>query len=181
MRLFVAVPLPEAVRDALAPILRRLSALPGVKAVERENLHITLKFLGEVDERKLEDVVGALRTVQFIPPTISVSGVGAFPSPSRPRVLWAGVTGGEALRDLAARVESALAPLGFRPEARPFHPHVTLARVKGAAPDLSWFFSEYAQLKTESFVVNAFVLFKSTLTPRGPIYEEIARFAGVDI
>lgn len=138
MRVFVAVNLPEgerrAVYDATAPL--RDGGLP-VKWVRPEGLHVTMKFLGEVaDERvtaigaALEGAVAAARPFE-----VTLGGVGAFPTPARPRVIWLGVEVHPALELLANDIENALQPFGFEAELRPFRPHVTLGRVRhGARP-----------------------------------------------
>ncbi len=133
MRLFVALNLPDRERAGIhrAAASLRESTLP-VRWVPAENLHVTLAFLGEVDEGRVDPVGQALRWVgaQHAPLTLEVGGVGAFPTPRRPRVLWIGAEGGSALRALQRGVQAALEPLGFAPDERSFHPHVTLGRAR---------------------------------------------------
>lgn len=138
MRLFVAVNLPEderrAAYEAVAPL--RQAGLP-VRWVRTDGLHVTLKFLGEVAEDRLEPIGAALdaAVTPARPFEVTLGGVGAFPSSSRPRVVWLGVEQHPALELLANDVEKALGPFGFEPELRPFRPHVTLGRAKqGARP-----------------------------------------------
>jgi 2'-5' RNA ligase len=133
VRLFIAVNLPAEERraafEAAAPL--RAARLP-VRWVGAEGIHVTLRFLGEVGAERvapLEDALaGAVKDAR--PFSVAIGGVGAFPTLARPRVLWIGVERHPALELLAHDVERALAPLGFEPELRPFHPHLTLGRVE---------------------------------------------------
>ncbi len=133
MRLFVAVNLPDAERQALAEALSGLSrgTLP-VRWTARDGLHITLKFLGDVDDALAVPLGAALAPALagVKPFDLSLGGFGAFPSLEQPRVLWVGVERHPALELLANDVERALAGFGFAPELRPFQPHITVGRVK---------------------------------------------------
>jgi 2'-5' RNA ligase len=172
----VAVLLPEAVRATLAAVIQRLRAnARGVGWVAADNLHLTLKFLGRVEPARLEQVVTALAAVaaSSSPFDLAVRGLGAFPSPSRPRVLWAGLAGGASeLALLAARVEAALGPLGFPPEERPFSAHVTLGRVREPRgdPALAAALAAGASRELGAFRVDRVVLMRSDLSPRGARY-----------
>lgn len=134
MRAFVAVLLDDAVRAALARAVEQLRAVArDVAWVAPANFHLTLKFLGEVPETRLAELTAALAAAAAPLASfgLDVQGLGAFPSLTRPRVIWAGTgEGAPALAALAARVEAALEPLGFPPEARPWSGHVTLGRVR---------------------------------------------------
>jgi 2'-5' RNA ligase len=130
----VAILLAEVIRERLATEVERLRPRAGdVAWVARDDVHLTLKFLGGVQAEHLEAVTAALAAaVAACPPfDLAVGGLGAFPSPLRPRVLWAGIgEGGEAAGHLAGRIDEALVPLGFSREQRPFSAHVTLGRVR---------------------------------------------------
>ena len=181
MRLFVALtPPPEvqrAVWEAFAPL--RARALP-VKWVPPDGIHLTLKFLGEVDEGRLAELGGALVDAVAGARAISlvVRGAGAFPDARRPRVFWAGVEPDPAIELLQDRVERVFAPLGFPTEARAFRPHLTLGRAgKGArARD----FAEVAE-SLEGLAVEATALLDgvdlmcSVLRPDGAVYERVHR------
>lgn len=171
MRCFIAIELPQEVLQKLSTLSQELP--PGVSKVKKENMHITLKFLGEVDEKKLPDVVSVLGKCVVPPFSVSLSGVGAFPKPYFPRVVWAGVHSEELAR-LAASIEESLDSLGFEKE-KAFSGHVTLARVKNPV-ELRQFFAAHADDLFGSFSVNEFVLKKSTLAPSGPVYETLKRF-----
>lgn len=131
MRLFVAIDIPDAVREALAKLSRELRSLcPDARWVRIEGAHITLKFIGEATPARAEQIYTALRLAHVSAPIHLVfSGLGFFPNARRPRVLWAGVSGEEQLRELAASIETQLDPLGIARETREFSPHITLARL----------------------------------------------------
>jgi RNA 2',3'-cyclic 3'-phosphodiesterase len=143
------------------------------------NLHLTVKFLGEVAEDRVEAIAGALtgavaRVGAF---DAQVEGLGAFPSAARPRVVWAGVTAGAgALGDVAGRVDEALDALGFAREARPFSPHITLGRVRqpGRAPALTEALRGAAERPFGRFRVTRASLMRSELSTRGTRYTELA-------
>ena len=176
MRLFVALNLPPPVRDALwtatAPLRER--GLP-VKWVRGEGIHVTLKFLGEVeDEREFElrDALGrAVAGARALP--LALGGFGAFPDFRRPRVIWVGIAPEPALELLQDRVERAFAPLGFPTEARAFRPHVTLGRATRDARPASFGGLESA-LEPLAFAETALVesvdLMQSTLQSGGAVY-----------
>lgn len=133
MRAFVAVFPPLDLREALARAARELPVAGDVRWVTPENVHLTLKFLGEVGEKDLARVAEALGPVseRHDPFEALVSGFGAFPSAGKARTLWAGIDeGAERLGALARDVEAALQPLGFAPETRPYRPHLTLGRAR---------------------------------------------------
>lgn len=144
-----------------------------------ENLHITLKFLGAVDEGRIDVLAEALRDAvdghrAFV---LEIVGLGAFPTATRPRVLWAGVGEGlEALAAIAARVERAMSAHGFPREDREFSPHVTLARVREPrrAPDLAEALAAGATRRFGRVAVEAIALMRSDLSPRGARYSEQA-------
>ncbi len=176
MRTFIAVELTEDVRRALRDVQARLrTGGADVKWVEEENLHLTVKFLGEVQDERLPDVIAATRLAVASLTTFSVSigGIGAFPSMTRPRVVWVGLqSGSEPFKTLMERVETAMDDIGFPREGRALHPHVTLGRVRDPRrlkrlPEL---------LKAESpemlgtVTVERLTLIASALSPKGPRY-----------
>jgi 2'-5' RNA ligase len=142
-----------------------------VKWVEKENLHITLKFLGETDkkngiEKKIKEIEN-----RFSPFEVSLKNIGAFPTPKRARILWVGVEEGmDNLIELFRAIDNKTAELGFEKETRTFTPHITFARVKKGKYSLP----ENINFSFDPFPVNEVVLFKSTLTPKGAIYEPLS-------
>ncbi|WP_407691038.1 RNA 2',3'-cyclic phosphodiesterase [Rubrobacter marinus] len=150
----------------------------GIRWTKQENIHLTLKFLGEVFEESLEGICGALRRAcsAHAPFDARLKGLGAFPSPRRARVIWAGVDrGSEETTSLAASVEAALEPLGFRREGRPYMPHATLGRARGRSVGVD--LSKTDVLDSPLFRVASAELTKSTLTPGGSVYEIVEAFA----
>ena len=167
MRLFVAVDIPQAVRDDIAVLIQRLKC-PGPKWVEADNLHLTLKFIGESNE--LEGISRVLSVITGPPITVGLKGLGSFP-----RVLWIGVKAPPELASLARRIDQALIPLGISSEQRAFSPHLTLARMKdGRMPK----FDEQPDFGT--FPVSEFVLYQSRLSSAGPSYTPLRRFPLVE-
>jgi len=181
MRLFVAVNLPEEVRGRLAAAQERLRAARAqVSWVRPDNMHLTLKFLGETAPDRLDSIRAALAEVarRSLPFEAALGGVGSFGG-RVPRVVWAGVTDGATrLAELAGRVDGALAGIGFPRESRPFAPHLTLGRVR--APERAVVLA--AALRAEGqgafgrFRPEAFCLMESRLDPQGSIYTVVDRF-----
>jgi 2'-5' RNA ligase len=167
IRLFVALALPDAVADGL---LALQGGIPGARWSTREQLHLTLRFIGEVDGRDaaaIDDALASIRSPRF---TLELKGVGEF-SGKNPRALWAGVRDGAPVDHLQRKIESAVQRVGIAPEERKFSPHVTLARLRGAPRDrVITFLSAYALYASGSFDANAFILYSSALTPNGSLY-----------
>ena len=170
--------LPDEVRRRLAQevdALRRHAS--GVAWVATENLHVTVKFLGGVEESRLADVAAALEQAATVPAfEVETRGLGAFPTASRPRVLWAGAPGSPAFRRLAEDIDRALVALGFPPEGRGFTPHVTLGRVREPRRDvaLTEALEAAAGRPFGTLRVERVSLMRSDLSPRGARYTELA-------
>ena len=174
IRLFLAIDFPREVRQRLADMA---GGIPGARWTEDSQLHLTLRFIGEVEEPLLPDIAEALRFVR--PPgfELGLKGVGIFGKPRQARVLWAGVTKSEALDHLHGKIESTLQGLGLEPEGRKFHPHVTLARLKKAPPDrLSTFLAAPDAFESKPFEVGEYHLYSSFLGHRGAIHTIQATF-----
>ena len=178
MRLFVGIGLPDAVRQHLA----RLGAgVPGARWVAPENMHITLRFIGDVPpagrEIDAEDVDAALAAVDQAPFALHLEGVGNFGTKRKARNLWGGVAASPALVHLRDKVESAIVRAGFGPEGRKFTPHVTLARLKGAPMGrVATFVEAHGALHTAPFTVDHFTLFESIRGHGGAVYRAIAEY-----
>ena len=180
MRLFIAVTPPyEVRRAALEAVETTARELGGaVRWTKQENIHLTLKFLGEVPDGTLGVVRDTLREVcsAQAPFDARLRSLGAFPTPRRARVVWAGVDeGAEEITALAASVESALEPLGFRREGRPYVPHATLGRARKRPVGID--LPEAGISGAAGFRVESAQLVKSTLAPGGSIYEVLEAFA----
>jgi 2'-5' RNA ligase len=129
MRIFIALDIPGEVRTRLAEYMDRARALaPGARWARVEGLHVTLKFIGEVTDARVQEIQAALAVIKTKPFLVRFDGVGFFPNPHAARVFWAGVDGGNELPLLASAVDAALEKIGVAREAKPYHPHLTLAR-----------------------------------------------------
>ena len=184
IRSFVAVPVEDAVvRRRLAGARSLLPELRGVRWVAERQLHFTLKFLGDLEEERLEDAREATAAAARAGPgpfRLALEGLGAFPPKGSARVVWAGCGAGEAsIASLAATVEEAFLSAGFPREERPFSPHLTLARVKdpGSGRRLAQALPSVPAEPFGTVVVDSLVLFRSDLSPAGPHYSELLRVA----
>jgi 2'-5' RNA ligase len=176
IRCFVAVELPSHMREEIGRLQSHI-ATNGLRLVKPELVHITIKFLGELPQEKVGQVAEALGKVKATPFPVQVIGMGAFPGRSV-RVVWLGLEGN--FQELYQKVEQAMVPLGFSPEARGFSPHVTLGRVGRPNAEMNRKLgAKIADLSSQdlgSFTVDRFYLKKSTLTRGGPIYEDLGQF-----
>jgi 2'-5' RNA ligase len=167
IRLFVALPLPDCVAETL---LALQSGVPGARWSTREQLHLTLRFIGEVDGRDAQAIDDALATISAPRFTLELKGIGAFGG-KNPRALWAGVAANEALIHLQRKIESAIQRLGFPAEERKYTPHVTLARLRATpAGRVMDYISDQALYASGGFAAERFILYSSKLTPHGSLY-----------
>jgi 2'-5' RNA ligase len=182
-RAFIALDIGEridwsALRGELAGADRSL------KLVRPEQLHATLRFLGDVDEGLVGPIEGVMRSaVEGVAPfTVTFAGAGAFPSARKARVVWIGMRGAGALELVAASLERGVVALGLPPEGRAFKPHVTCARARGGRPisRLEPLLGRWAQTEFGPMEVASIALKRSVLTPTGPIYDTVleARLPG---
>ncbi len=173
VRVFVALELSPEIREELAAaqeVLRECRAR--LTFVEPALIHITVKFLGEVPEQKIPAIMDALRTIRVAPFLVTAHKV-TLNNPSRPHTVWCTIddTGGSG--QVFQRVEEALLPLGFARETRRFTPHATVARVKSPDPSLVTAISQLDTREYGSCAITGLKLKKSTLTPQGPVYEDL--------
>jgi 2'-5' RNA ligase len=179
IRTFIAVKLPETVLAAIGRVQERMAVCGlNVRWVATGNIHLTLKFLGEVDEDEVDGIAAVLTEAVhgFAPLRLAAAGVGVFPSVKRARVIWVGLAG--QLPELAAlqrSIENRLATIGYPHEKRSFSGHLTLGRVKGpiAASRLATAMGAFTDFASETFEVDRVVLFKSDLRPTGAAYTEL--------
>ena len=172
MRTFVAV---EITDDTVLNSIKKVQSEIKISArpVEIHNIHFTLMFLGEIPEEIVGKVRAQLDTIKFSAFDVGFVGVGAFPKPKFPRVVWIGLDGGgDKLIQLAKTVEEKLAPLGFKSD-KPFKPHATIFRIKNQAGDITNQLVKYANAKFGSQRVSSIKFKQSVLTPSGPIYSDI--------
>ncbi len=176
LRLFTAVDVPDSVRENAVQLQERLKTdLDGVKWTRPEKMHITLKFLGDMEEQKLPSVKEILRQCagEQTPFDLRVSGPGTFPRSGRPRVLWVGVHEEETsvLEDCHDYLDERYADLGVDRESRDFHPHLTLGRVRNGAPDnVREVLNEEQGTVLGRFTVTSLTLYRSELHPDGSRY-----------
>jgi 2'-5' RNA ligase len=180
MRLFIAIPAPDDVRQQLVSVMEKLKPLSRApRWVRPEGLHLTLKFLGEVDELQVPQITSAMKDIRASKPLdLRFRGVGSFPQNDRPRVIWAGVEDTGALAPLAEALATRFEPLGFRREEREFSPHVTLARINSRErlDNLVRAAARFASYDFGAMQASEFELFQSTLKPSGAEYTAIEKF-----
>lgn len=174
IRIFAALELPDDVRDRLAMLA---GGVPGARWISPENMHITLRFVGEVDEPAFADVAAALSRVEAPAFDLAIEGVGNFAHGRKPTMLWAGVAKNPALDLLQGRVDQAVTGTHLPPDAWRFTPHVTLARLKGSPPGrVQQFIADHSLLRLPPFRVESFTLFSSFLGHAGAIYRAEATY-----
>jgi 2'-5' RNA ligase len=173
MRTFVAVEIQnEKVLNEIAKIQSdyKIKATP----VNKQNMHFTLLFLGEITEETAKTVKKELTSVSFKPIEVEFTHMGVFPNPRFPRVIWIGVdeVASQKLIDLAYQVEKKLEPLGFKSD-KPFKPHLTIFRIKNKAVDLSQTLEKFKAIELDKEIITELKLKQSILTPNGPIYSDL--------
>lgn len=174
MRLFLAIALPEALRARLADLGR---GLPGVRWLPPENLHLTLRFIGEADPSLAEELDAALGQIREPGFSLTLSGLGCFGAGAKVRSIWVGVETNPDLHRLQAKIEHGLRRAGLPPEGRKFKPHVTLARLKRPpGANFQDFLAQHALYRGASFQVDEFVLFSSFLGQAGAVYTPEATY-----
>jgi 2'-5' RNA ligase len=180
VRLFIAIQIPDEIRSQFAALLKEFRVIaPQAKWVRPENLHVTLKFLGETESSKLTALQNALSTVVCERSVaLEFHGLGFFPNEKRPRVFWAGMQSSPNLQSLAASLDRAVHKLGFPLEDRPFAPHLTLARFQPAvaAPKLLEAVHEKMPHLFGSLRASEFHLVESKLKPTGAEYTNLQSF-----
>lgn len=185
MRLFIAIELSQEIKDFLSSLQEKLKAAKAdVKWVQPQNIHLTLKFLGEVGEKKLDKVIQFLGdavkdSCSF---TLRICSLGAFPKINYPRVIWVGIDKGEdETKTLAAAIENNMAEIGIPSESRPFSSHITIGRLRSNL-NRERLVKELSQMQEKppeeaaELNVSKITLFKSTLTPNGPVYEPLKEY-----
>lgn len=182
MRAFIAIELSKNLKNALAQLQKQLRrAAADVKWVKPDNIHLTLKFLGEIDEKKLDKINLILDKIakDNSPFQISFSSLGAFPKMSYPRIIWVGIEKGDVeTKKIASELEGEVEKIGIAKENRPFSTHITIGRVKSTlnqqilVQELNHLENCFAEKKLQ-FKAEKIILFKSTLLPGGAAYEPL--------
>lgn len=179
MRSFIAIELPEKVKSALTELQRELKQCKAdIRWVKPDNIHLTLKFLGDTDEKSLDSIVEELKAAcsgykRF---DLETRGVGVFPDMRAPRVLWVGISDNDSLTGLQKSIEDGLAKLGFTTEKRRFRPHLTIGRFRSFSGKEGLYdkIEGYKNLSLGLIEVKSIFLIKSELTPSGAEYTKIA-------
>jgi 2'-5' RNA ligase len=184
VRAFIAIDLPEILQERLRALDSKLrpqfEGLP-IHWVPVKDIHLTLKFLGDVSQDNLESITEVLHSecATAAPFEVHVEGLGLFPNAQRPRVIWVGVSGGEPMLSLQERLETGVAQLGYPPERRPFSPHLTLGRIQRKADarqkkQVADIIAQHEVGLLGTAVVDEVALFKSELNPDGAVYTKLA-------
>lgn len=178
MRVFIAIEIPNEIRDRLAAMQAELRATTtSTRWVAAESAHLTLKFVGEVSDKRREDIDAALAGLTWKEFPVSVKGVGFFPGTRSPRVFWAGLHA-STMEGLTQEIDTRLERAGFDREKRAFRPHITLARAKASRIESSLVKAseKFAETDFGSFVADRCFLFQSTLKPTGSVYTKLKEY-----
>lgn len=174
-RLFIAIDLPEKLQGQVSSLFY---GLPGARWTPAAQLHLTLRFIGEVDGHLFRQIIDTLETVSFSPFALQFADLGTFPPRRHPNILWVGVRSNDALRQFQRRLETRLVKLGLEPEHRKFHPHLTIARLPPTTSlaKLADYLALNGSFRLPSFTVEAFHLYSSQLTRQGADHQIEATF-----
>ena len=176
IRTFIAIELPKEIHDSFQKVQDDLKAsMPDVRWTKYGNVHLTLKFLGDVQISRIDAIKKAIRNIggQFSPFTVSFTGIGGFPNTRKPRIVWVGLEKGtDKLVDMAKQIEASMNKLGFPREKRPFRPHLTIGRIRHLSnPEaMEKAFEQSGVGGLGGFTVERISLIKSQLDPAGSIY-----------
>jgi 2'-5' RNA ligase len=173
-RLFVAIRPPPPIR---ADLLDLMGGIAGARWQSEDQLHLTLRFIGEVDRHLARDVDAALSSVHHPQFTVALSGLGVFERRGDPVTLWAGFAPQEPLRALHRKVDQALVRIGVEPDRRAYAPHVTLARLSRGTGPIGGLMERSGGIAGTPFEVREFRLYESRLTPDGPLYSVAERYS----
>jgi 2'-5' RNA ligase len=179
IRSFIAVELPDDVLSAVSRVQGQLKSYGfRTKWVRPANIHVTLKFLGDIDSGTIDAIASAMVSAAegCAPISLSAKGIGVFPNTKRPRVLWAGLTGEvNLLIDLQRKLDDRLSDIGFAKERRSFKGHLTLGRFKARvnSSEITRALTEFEDFETQSFMARELILFKSELRPSGAVYSKL--------
>ena len=180
IRAFIAVEIDNQTKQKISDLISNLKkSKADIKWITEGQMHLTLKFLGNIDNGRVQEISGALSSISHNvkPFEITLSDIGAFPNLNRPRVIWAGIAkGAEYLKTISEKIETGLEKLGFEKEDREFNPHFTLGRVKTSKDltELKKLLNE-TQFNSENEIkINELVLFQSTLSPKGATYSKLS-------
>jgi 2'-5' RNA ligase len=173
-RLFVAIRPPEPIRQRL---IGAMGGVSGARWQSDEQLHLTLRFIGEVDRHLAQDILAALGAIHHPRFEIALNGIHAFDRGGEPVTLWAGLSPHEPLKALHKKVDQACLRVGVAPDRRAYLPHITLARLKRGSTRMNGLVEQAGGLASPPFSVDRFSLYESQLTPEGPVYSMIESYS----
>ena len=172
-RLFVAIRPPQHIRGLL---LGAMGGISGARWQSDDQLHLTLRFIGEVDRHCAGDILAALGGIHHRRFDIALSGLGTFDRRGQLETVWAGVTPHEPLKVLHNKIDQAIARVGVEPEQRAYLPHITLARLKRSSGPVRNLLEQSGGLRSDPFTVDRFALYESKLTPEGAVYHVVETY-----
>lgn len=172
-RLFVAIRPPQPIREKLLGLMGGVS---GARWQSDDQLHLTLRFIGEVSAHVADDIAAALSGVRHPPFRIALDRIGSFGRRSQPEILWVGVRPHDDLKALHKKVDQACQRAGLPPEGRAYSPHITLARLKRGSGSIAALVETNGGVSSEPFLVDSFCLYESQLTPEGAVYTIVERY-----
>lgn len=168
IRLFIAIDIPEDIRILICSMG---GSIPGARTVPAEQLHLTLKFIGDTELSMVDEIIGSLHEIHHPPITFGLKKIGHFPPRGKPRILWAGITPSQEIIRLRNTIEYRLSVIGVEKETRKYSPHITLARLKNSPiRRVTDFLAGNSLFETPQFTVNSFQLYSSKLTAKGAIH-----------
>jgi len=173
LRLFAGISLPPDIRKVL---LARMGGVPGVRWQSDTQLHLTLRFMGNVEEQQANDIDLALRSLLLDPFELSLRGTGLFGTPRKPRMIWAGIDPIAPVVALQRKIEAAVVRIGLPPETRKFTPHITMARCDRGAERIDRFLDETGDLASPPWIVDHFTLFRSHLGHKAASYAPLSHY-----
>ena len=174
IRMFLSIPIKDT--ESIRPILDDVKSIQGVRASPMSQMHITVRFIGDIDDGKTKRVVKAVRdaVTDIEPFTVSIGGAGCFPNPERPSVLWIGARPEDTLRTIANRISGNLKASNISFDEKPFKAHITVGRCNGN-PDISGFLEKYAVTEFSTFLCDEILVMRSELSPSGAKHSVLER------
>jgi 2'-5' RNA ligase len=173
-RLFIAIDIPDRIKDDISATY---IAIPGARWIEDAQIHLTLRFIGEVDNPVEQEIIVALKNVSMPSFNLTLKSVGFFPPRKEPRILWVGINDSPELIRLQSKIEHALTASGIQPDTRHFHAHITVARLDNTPVDkAALYLTNNSLFSTEPFEVSDFHLYESHLKKEGALHLKIATF-----
>ena len=174
MRLFIAIPLPKGIKQQLLDLQQPID---GMRWQPQEQMHLTLKFVGEVDKTTASELQEELDKIDHTEFSITIAGIGYFPEGKQPKVVWAGIKKNVVLEKLHQKVEDHCETIGIAPENRPYKPHVTIARIKSTSKRaVTSFINKHKKFTLSEIPVNEFVLYESKLHPDGASHHQLQTY-----